>query len=372
MVTCAIALLAALVTTGQVESSRPEPPELSTETFTLENGLRVLLQRDSTVPRVTVCVTYHVGSHNEMSGQTGFAHFFEHLMFRGSMHVPNYDTPLQEAGAEANAFTTEDVTTFFENVPTPYLERALYLEAERMAFLGPAISQKKFELEREVVKSERQQMFEDVPYGLALEALAAMIYPSGHPYSWAVIGSTNDLDRATVDDLKQFHARFYHPANAVLCLVGDFEPAGTRDLIARYYGTLSSRPMAVWKPARVTLTPARRVMVDRVATPRIYFAWPTVQEGHPDAAALDLLAVAIGQGHGSWLSTALKRDQQIAQEVYAESDTREIGGSFWLQATAVPGTTVEEARAWDRRCSARILFVARFECGFLAGTEPRR
>src|SRR5262249_25649092 len=194
----------------------PKPPELALESFRLPNGLKVVLHRDPTVPRVTVAVAYHVGAKNERAGRTGFAHFFEHMMFRGTPHVPDYDVPLQEAGAQSNAFTTDDMTVYFETVPSNYLERALYLEAERLAFLSSALNKEKFDTEREVVKNERRQSFENVPYGLAEETLLANVFPKGQPYSWSVIGSMKDLDAATLDDLRRFFAEFYHPGNATL------------------------------------------------------------------------------------------------------------------------------------------------------------
>src|SRR4051794_35556015 len=188
-------------------------PKLPMESYRLPNGLRVVLHRDPSVPRVLVVMAYHVGSKNEGAGRTGFAHFFEHMMFRGTKNVPNYDIPLQETGAQSNAFTSEDVTVYFETVPSTYLERALYLEAERLAFLPTALDQAKFDTEREVVKNERRQSYENVPYGLAHESLYARVFPKGHPYSWSVIGSMRDLDASTLDDLKQFFGEFYVPNN---------------------------------------------------------------------------------------------------------------------------------------------------------------
>ena len=196
----ALALLLALAATPAIAA---DGPDLPVEAYRLDNGLKVVLSRDPSVPRVTVAVAYHVGSKDERAGRTGFAHFFEHMMFRGTEHVPNYDIPLQEAGAASNAFTSEDMTVYFETVPSNYLERALYLEAERLAFLPSALDQEKFDTEREVVKNERRQSYENVPYGLADETILAHLFPEGHPYSWSVIGSMRDLDAATLDDLKR-------------------------------------------------------------------------------------------------------------------------------------------------------------------------
>src|SRR4051794_5238678 len=219
---CLPLLLPALSHSGGAEL---RGPKLEIVSYRLPNGLKVALHRDSSVPRVTVCVAYHVGSKNERVGRTGFAHFFEHMMFRGTKNVPDYDVPLQETGAQSNAFTSEDMTVYYEVVSSEYLERALYLEAERLAFLPTALDRSKFDTEREVVKNERREGVDNVPYGLVEEALLGRVFPKGHPYSWSVIGSMKDLDAASLDDLKDFFAEFYVPCNATLCLVGDFDPA---------------------------------------------------------------------------------------------------------------------------------------------------
>src|SRR3954464_7518326 len=194
-------LLAITPLTVLAAAPAARPPDLAIEAYRLPNGLKVVLHRDPAVPRVSVCVAYHVGSKNERAGRTGFAHFFEHMMFRGTRNVPNYDIPLQEAGASSNAFTSEDLTAYIETVPSPYLERALYLEAERLGFLPSALDQAKFDTEREVVKNERRQSYENVPYGLAEETILAHVFPKGHPYSWSVIGSMKDLDASSLSDL---------------------------------------------------------------------------------------------------------------------------------------------------------------------------
>src|SRR4051794_18994590 len=226
-------------------------PKLPMESYRLPNGLRVVLHRDPSVPRVSVCVAYHVGSKNESAGRTGFAHFFEHMMFRGTKNVPNYDIPLQETGAQSNAFTTEDLTVYYETVPTSFLDRALYLEAERLAFLPSALDQDKFNTEREVVKNERRQSYENVPYGLAEETILANVFPKGHPYSWSVIGSMKDLDAASLKDLRQFFGEFYHPGNASLCLAGDFDVEAARASIRKYFG-----PIPAGNPVRPVVAPA--------------------------------------------------------------------------------------------------------------------
>ncbi len=324
----------------------PKPPELALEAYTLPNGLKVALHRDSVVPRVTVTVAYHVGSKNEKAGRTGFAHFFEHMMFRGTKTVPNYDIPLKEAGASSNAFTNQDMTVYFEAVPSNFLERALYLEAERLAFLSSALDQQKFDTEREVVKNERRQSNENRPYGLDREAIFAALFPPGHPYSWSVIGSMDDLNKATLDDLKAFFAEFYHPANATLCLAGDFDPAEARALIQKYFGSLAAgpKPKTVAVPAALA-RPEKVVRFDRVQLPRVYWNWPAVAADHPDAPALDLLARVLAAGETSRLHRELVLEKRLSKDVSGNSSAWESAGRFALQSTTAKGAKPEEVLA---------------------------
>ena len=319
-------------------------PNIPVEAYTLPNGLKVVLHRDPSVPRVTVCVAYHVGSKNESAGRTGFAHFFEHMMFRGTKNVPNYDVPLQETGAQSNAFTTEDMTVYFETVPSAYLDRALYLEAERLAFLPTALEQAKFDTEREVVKNERRQSVDNVPYGLAEEALLSHVFPPGHPYSWSVIGSMKDLGNASLADLQRFFAEYYSPSNASICLAGDFNPAEARRIIAYYFGVIPAGPQI--RPVAAPTPPLRQAEVlnetDKVSQPRVYWAWPTVEDDHPDAPALHLLASVMTDGEASRLYRALVEDARVVSAVDASSDTKEVAGFFSLDATAAEGKTREQ------------------------------
>lgn len=324
----------------------PEPPRLEFETYTLANGLKVILQRDASIPRVTVAIAYHVGSKNERAGRTGFAHFFEHMMFRGTKNVPNYDIPFQEAGTQTNAFTTEDVTLYHESLPSNYLERALYLEAERLAFLPTALDKEKFDTEREVVKNERRQHYENVPYGLVEEAILANVFPKGHPYSWSVIGSMKDLNNATLDDLKAFFAEFYHPGNATLCLSGDFDPATAKKWIATYFEPIPAGPKP--RPVAVAETPPVSGdvrLLDRVQLSRVYFAWPTVPSDHADSAALDVLGRILAGGDASRLHRSLVLEKRVATDVDAGDDAKEIGGLFTIDATAAEGKALADCEA---------------------------
>ena len=327
-------------------AAEPTIPDLPIESYRLPNGLKVVLHRDPSVPRVTVCVAYHVGAKDERAGRTGFAHFFEHMMFRGTKNVPNYDIPLQETGGQSNAFTTEDMTVYFETVPTEYLRRALYLEAERLAFLPSALEQEKFDTEREVVKNERRQSYENRPYGLAEEAILASVFPKGHPYSWSVIGAMADLDAASLKDLKRFFLEYYHPGNASLCLSGDFDPAEAKRWIAEYFEPLApGKPPGRPRPEEPPAHAARLTQADRVSLPRAYLAWPTVADDHPDSPALDLLAHVLTDGDASRLEKALVREERVAKDVSADSDTKEIGGLFTIEATAAEGKGLKEVES---------------------------
>jgi len=340
----ALLALALVPTAGR--SAEPALPHLPVESYRLANGLKVVLHRDASVPRVTVCVAYHVGSKDERAGRTGFAHFFEHMMFRGTKNVPNFDVPLQETGGQSNAFTTEDHTVYHETIPSEYLERALYLEAERLAFLPSALDREKFDTEREVVKNERRQSYENAPYGLAEEALLASVFPQGHPYSWSVIGSMADLDAASLKDLRRFFLEYYHPGNAALCLAGDFDPAAAKALIAKYFGPLAAGEAPTrGRPTPTAPRSARLTQADRVSLPRVYWTWPTVADEHPDSAPLDLLAEILTDGDASRLHRALVLDERVAKDVTAAHEGKEIGGRFEIRATAAEGKALREVEA---------------------------
>jgi zinc protease len=340
-----IALAALLSPTGLQAQDAPLP-KLPIEAYTLPNGLKVVLHRDPSIPRVVTCVAYHVGSKNESAGRTGFAHFFEHMMFRGTKNVPNYDIPLQEAGGDSNAFTNEDMTVYFETVSAPYLERALFLEAERLANLPSALDQTKFDTEREVVKNERRQRVDNVPYGVSDELLLENIFPKGHPYSWSVIGSMGDLDSATLDDLRQFFAEFYQPGNATLAVVGDFDISEARRLIDVYFRPLApGRPTKPIEAPHAPTTSRRLEITDDVTLPRLEWAWPTVADDHPDAPALRILASVLSSGDASRLHRALILEHQVASEVDASQQSKEIAGLFSISATAAAGKAIEDVES---------------------------
>ena len=219
----------------------------------LANGLTVILYEDHRLPQAAVDVWYHVGSKDEVPGRTGFAHLFEHLMFQGSEHYnDDFFKPLEEIGARLNGSTSEDRTNYWEVVPVPYLERALWLESDRMGWLLPAIDQVKLDNQRDVVKNERRQTMDNQPYGVAEEACLEALYPVGHPYRHSVIGSMADLDAATLEDVKDFFRRFYHPGNATLCVAGDIDPETTLALVEKHFGPI---PQPNQKPNTASANP---------------------------------------------------------------------------------------------------------------------
>jgi zinc protease len=318
------------------------------EKTTLSNGLDVILHEDHAIPLVSVNVWYHVGSKDEELGRTGFAHLFEHVMFEGSKHHnSSHFEPLQKVGANLNGSTTPDRTNYWEDVPSNYLELALWLEADRMGFLLDALDQRRFEVQRDVVKNERRQTYENRPYGMAHWSIQQALFPLPHPYHWMTIGSQEDLDAASLDDIKDFFRRFYSPSNGSLTIAGDIDRAATLDLVHRYFGDLPPGP-PVRRVERFDSGLAGRVeleMRDKVSLPRMYIAWPTVPHLHPDEAPLELLRSVLADGQTSRLYKTLVYDRQIAQSVSIRHHPAEIAGQFVVELTAAPGHSLDELEA---------------------------
>ena len=315
---------------------------------TLANGLDVIVHEDHDVPIVAVNVWYHVGSKNEQPGRTGFAHLFEHLMFEGSQHHDRgYFPPLQEAGASLNGSTNADRTNYWEVVPTSALDLALWMESDRMGYLLPALTQAKFDTQRDVVLNERRQNYENRPYGLALMALAAALYPDEHPYHWLTIGEIEDLRRATLDDVHAFFRRYYHPANASLALVGDIDAVRAFALAEAYFGEVApGSPVSRVSAPEPRLPEERRLLLeDKVEFPRVYLAWHSPRVYEPGDAELDLAGDLLANGKTSRLYRELVFERRIALDVGAYQSSRELSSFFILTATAAPGHSLEEIDA---------------------------
>jgi zinc protease len=311
---------------------------------TLENGLDVIVHEDHHVPIVAVNVWYHVGSKNERPGRTGFAHLFEHLMFEGSEHHNSgYFPPLQQAGALLNGSTNTDRTNYWEVVPTSAVDRALWMESDRMGYLLPALTRERFETQRDVVLNERRQNYENRPYGLALMAISAALYPSEHPYHWMTIGAAEDIRAMQLEDVQEFFRTYYHPTNASLVLAGDIEADRAFDLARHYFGEISpgTRPAPVAATAELTRE-HRLVLEDRVELPRIYIAWHSPAMFAPDDAEMDLLADLLANGKTSRLYRRLVYELRNAVDVSAFQSSREAGGFFLAAVTAAPGHSLTD------------------------------
>ena len=329
-------------------TGQPALPKLEFEKFTLPNGLQVILHVDRKLPIVHINEWFHVGSKNEKTGRTGFAHLFEHMMFQGSKNAPeDYFIYVEKAGANlgeggVNGTTSQDRTNYFVTVPSGNLENMLWLESDRLATLLDATTQEKLDNQRNVVKNERRQSLENTPYGRWYPLMFEAIYPKGHPYSWPVIGSQEDLTAATLDDVKEFFRQYYSTNNLSMVIAGDFDAAQAKQLVTKYFGDLPPGP-ALDRPARnlAALDGERVVEVsDRVSLERVYIGWPTPEYFGPDDAALDIAARVLADGLSSRLNKALVYDTQLATQVAAFNMSAEIGSVFVVQATARPGISL--------------------------------
>ena len=323
------------------------------DSFTLDNGLRVFVHEHRPVPLVSVNLWYHVGSANERRGRTGFAHLFEHLMFEGSKHVKGgqFDNLLESLGAANNGSTNPDRTNYWEDLPSNGVEMALWLEADRMGWLADTMTQAKLDGQRDVVKNERRQSYENRPYGLAFETVLAALYPQAHPYSWPTIGSMADLGAATLEDVIAFFRTYYTPRNATLALAGDIGSDEAHALVERYFGDVP--PGApVERPAAEPVTLARdvrRVLQDDVQLPRLYLAWHSPAAFAAGDAEMEGVAAILSDGKASRLYRSLVYEKQIAQSVSAFQDGGRLGSAFYVIVTARPGVALgaieEEVRS---------------------------
>ncbi|MEJ3744601.1 pitrilysin family protein [Actinomycetes bacterium KLBMP 9797] len=316
------------------------------ETARLDNGLRVVVSEDRTAPVVAVNLWYDVGSRHEPEGQTGFAHLFEHLMFEGSVHVAKTEHMrlIQGSGGSLNATTNPDRTNYFETVPSEHLELALWLEADRMGGLVPALTQETLDNQREVVKNERRQRYENVPYGDAWLRLLPLLYPPGHPYHHATIGSMADLNAADLATFAAFHTTYYVPNNAVLSVVGDATPSDVFALADKYFGGLPARPDLPRRPEgtpiRPITVPARETVPSDVPAPRVYLAHRTYPFGSPEYDAVTVLATVLGNGRGSRLYQRLADGARLAQPDFVSAygiDLAHAPAPLIVSATARDG-----------------------------------
>jgi zinc protease len=329
------------------------------EIHELDNGLRVILQPDRSSPVVAVHLMYHVGSKNERPGGTGFAHLFEHLLFQGSEHVAEAEhfRLVQEAGGTLNGSTWFDRTNYFETVPSHQLDLALWLEADRMGWFLASITQAKLDNQRDVVKNERRQSYENRPYGLATETVLQHAFPPGHPYRHPTIGYMEDLDRASLDDVKDFFRTWYGPGNAVLVICGDIDPEDALRRADRYFGEIPSRPPPT-RPSVETVVHGSASMIrleDSVSVPRVYMMYhgPSVRSS-PDYETAALLASLLAGGRSARLYQDLVYDRRLAEDVHAFAWPLESVGMLWVVATARPGVSAEALQSGMDETLARL------------------
>jgi len=341
-----ILLVSIALITAPLGAQSPAPLQVPYQQFTLANGLNVILHRDTSIPTVAVNVWYHVGSANEKPGRTGFAHLFEHLMFEGSKNVPEgqFDILLEGAGGDNNGSTTNDRTNYVIDIPSNALEMALYLESDRMGFLLDTMTPQRVDGQRDVVKNERRQSYENRPYGMASIELDKMLWPPTHPYSWPTIGYMEDLTAASHSDVVEFFKKYYAPNNASLVVAGDIDFTRTRALVEKWFGGIprggAVEPIA--PPAALLTGVQKKTLTDKVTLPRLYLAWLTPRFYAPGDSALDITSSVLSNGKNSRLYKRLVYDLQIAQDVSAFQQSGALGSSFMIIATARSGHTAAE------------------------------
>jgi zinc protease len=328
-----------------------DTPKIAFQRFVLPNGLVLIVHEDHKAPIVAVNVWYHVGSKNERPGKTGFAHLFEHLMFNGSEHFNDDWFKVLEriGGTDLNGTTNRDRTNYFQNVPTPALDTVLWMESDRMGHLLGAVTQARLDEQRGVVKNEKRQG-ENQPYGRAWEAISAGSFPAGHPYSWTTIGSMQDLDAATLDDVKTWFKDWYGAANAVIVVAGDVKADDVRARVEKYFGAIPSGPPLTRQEAWIAKRTGehRQAMADRVPQSRVYLVWNTPSGSSPESDDLDLAARILSSGKSSRLYKRLVYDGQIATDASAMQMGGEIAGQFMITATARPGGDLAQVEAAAR------------------------
>ena len=322
---------------------------ISHERSTLPNGMTVILHESHDVPLVVVNISYRVGSRFERPGRTGFAHLFEHLMFMGTRRVPTkaFDAWMESSGGWNNAWTSQDRTDYYDVGPSSSLDLLLWMEADRLRDIGPLMTIEKLDAQREIVRNERRQTSENTPYGKAELRMGELLYPQGHPYHHPVIGSHADLEAATVEDVKEFFARHYDPANASLVVAGDFDPARVRPRIEQLFGAISSRGVAEdpgapgFDDKKTTLASVvRETLEDDVELEKVIMAWQSPKRFGSDDAELDLLGTALSNGKASRLYRSLVLEQKLAQSVEAVQDSGQLGSRFVVSALARPGVSL--------------------------------
>ncbi len=317
------------------------------EKYKLDNGLDVILHKDKSDPIVSVAIQYHVGSNREVKGRTGFAHLFEHMMFQESQHVgqDQFFKIIQGNGGTLNGGTWFDGTVYFEVMPKNYLETVLWLESDRMGWLLPTVTQEAFENQQEVVQNEKRQRVDNQPYGNTGYIINKLLYPEDHPYNWQVIGSMEDLQNATVQDVRDFYSKWYGPNNATLVIAGDFDTDKTKELVEKYFGEIHpSPPEADPKPIPVTLNETKRAYYEDnfAKSPELRMVFPTVEQYSKDSYALDILSSILADGKKAPLYKLIVEDKKLAPSADAFQSSQEIAGTFNIRVRAFPDKNLSD------------------------------
>jgi predicted Zn-dependent peptidase len=322
--------------------------EVECETYTLPNGLTVILHEDHTLPQVVVDTWFHVGSKDDPPGRSGFAHLFEHLMFMGTERAPDssYDDIMEAGGGANNAGTGMDQTVYYSWGPSSLLPTLLWLDADRLDGLGKAMTQSKLDLQREVVLNERRQNYENAPYGVAAFLIPEALYPEDHPYRSSGIGEPAQLEAATLEDVVSFFDAYYVPANASLVVAGDFNPEDVRPLIARTFGAVPTRPPGPHRTAAPIALERelRRITTDRVEAPKLFLVWPSPPAYRPGDAEMDLIADILGDGPSSRLHQRLIVRDRTAREIEVYQGSQLLGSEFHIEVTALAGGDLEQTK----------------------------
>jgi zinc protease len=340
-------LIMVLVTMVSCQKKSGDKLSLPFEKYELDNGLNVILHQDKSDPIVSVAIYYHVGSDREVPGRTGFAHLFEHIMFQRSENIPEdqFFRLVQSAGGTLNGSTNQDRTNYFEVVPKNALEMVLWMESDRMGYLTNTITKQSFAIQQNVVQNEKRQNYDNRPYGHSSTVMARAMYPEGHPYSWTTIGEMKDLFNATLDDVKDFHNRFYVPNNATLSIAGDFDPAQVKELVQKYFGEIPRGPeVETLKPMPVTLAETKKLYhEDNFANTAQYtMAYPTPEKYSKDSYALSALAEILAGGKKSPLYTVLVKEKKLTSSVSAFNMAQDLAGMLRISVTANPNVSLTD------------------------------
>lgn len=335
---------------GSGDSKEAVSFKIDYEKYVLENGLEVVLHNDTSDPTVAVAVLYHVGSNREIPGKTGFAHFFEHMLFQNSENVGpgNFIKIMNELGGSFNGGTSTDNTIYFETVPSDALEQALWMESDRMGFFINTVSEWGLENEKQVVKNEKRQSVDNRPYGYKRGIQLSNLYPEGHPYSWDVIGSLVDLQNATLADVREFYEKWYGPNNATLVIAGDIDSAEAKKLVEKYFGEIKARAEIETIAPRPAVLDETKLLYyeDKFANlPDLEFMWPTVEQYHPDMWALNMLGQVLSDGKKSPLYKVIVEEKKLAPRIFAFNSSNEIAGTLNMGARAFDGTDLNDLRA---------------------------